>query len=67
MVSVPFYHWSGTEDEDRKALLRRLIAQAREEPAPEITVPELAETQPQAEEGAEKGPHQGDESQGCLL
>ncbi|KAK2080103.1 hypothetical protein QBZ16_002499 [Prototheca wickerhamii] len=60
VVSVPFYHWSGTEDEDRKALLRRLIAQAREEPAPEITVTELAE--PQAEDGAEKGLREGDES-----
>ena len=60
VVSVPFYHWSGAEDEDRKALLRRLIAQAREEPAPEITVTELAETQ--AEDGAETGPKEGDES-----
>lgn len=39
-MSVPFYHWSGAEDEERKALLRRLIAEARAEPTPEIMIPQ---------------------------
>ncbi|RMZ54094.1 hypothetical protein APUTEX25_002671 [Auxenochlorella protothecoides] len=34
VVSVPFYHWAGAEDEDRRALLRRLLAEVRAEPIP---------------------------------
>lgn len=34
VVSVPFYHWSGVDEEGRQALLKRLLAEAREAPAP---------------------------------
>ncbi len=30
VVSLPFYHWSGASEEQRQALLRRLLAEARE-------------------------------------
>lgn len=34
VASVPFYHWAGTEDEDRRELLRRVLAEVRALPQP---------------------------------
>ncbi|KAL4443822.1 hypothetical protein ABPG75_011559 [Micractinium tetrahymenae] len=42
VVSVPFYHWSGEEEEGRRALLQRVVADARALPVPEVA-PEHAE------------------------
>ncbi|KAI3429562.1 hypothetical protein D9Q98_005650 [Chlorella vulgaris] len=36
VVSVPFYHWYGEDDETRRSLLQRLLREARAQPVPPV-------------------------------